>query len=43
MKNFKKNFVVVMSKMFVLMAFFFAMSPCAGKMYEPKLPEQLIK
>lgn len=39
----KNKFVTITANMFVLMAMFFSISPCAGKMYEPKLPEQLKK
>lgn len=43
MKNFKMNFANVSAKLLILMAIFFSFSPCAGKMYEPKLPDKLKK
>lgn len=35
------RFVCSASKFLFVVALFFAISPCAGKMYEPKLPEKL--
>lgn len=43
MKDLKSKFISFSSKALVVIAGLFAISLCAGKMYEPKLPEQLKK
>lgn len=42
-KQIKKKLVVNVSKILCMMAVIFANSPCMGKMYEPNLPEKLLR
>ena len=41
MKSFFKTLCKKIATMLPAVALFFAVSPCVGKIYEPKLPEQL--
>jgi len=42
-RKLKSKFVSAVSKTLLAVAMLFAICPCAGKMYEPKLPEKLRK
>lgn len=39
----KKCIAVFLSKALLMIAAFFAICPCVGKMYEPEVPEKLRK
>lgn len=42
-KILTKRFISCLAKGLFSIAMLFAISPCAGPMYEPKLPEKLLR